>query len=258
MEHSIVSRRSLLKLGALTCLTAAVLPYVHADQVRAADNACDPGPCPIPYFEKLRPATPKEALTALEQGNQRWYDFDPQHPDQCEAYLKNCSAVPQKPFAAILSCADSRVPPELLFDLGVADLFVARVAGNSAVPITEDSLVYGTEHLGALVLFVLGHSDCGAVTAAVKSFNPYFPQPTYAFEPPIYPAVRAARKIVEEEGKDPRDPSVVTPVAIDQHVILTTQALNSREPFKDLVKDDKLLVKGGRYDLRKLTVTILI
>ncbi len=258
MEHSIVSRRSLLRLAAVTGLTAAVLPYVHADQARAADNACNPGPCPISGFENSRPATPKEALTALEQGNQRWYDFDPQHPDQCEDYLKKCSAVAQKPFAAILSCADSRVPPELLFDLGVADLFVARVAGNSAVPITEDSLAYGTEHLGASALLVLGHSDCGAVTAAVKSFNPYFSEPTYAFEPPIYPAVRAARKIVRNEGGDPDNPTVVTPIAIDQHVILTTQALRSREPFKDLVRDNKLLVKGGRYDLRKLTVTILI
>jgi|SRR5208282_397431 len=250
-----MTRRGLLRFGALTALTALVLPVVHADQARAADNACNPGPCPIPNFESSRPATPTDALTALEQGNQRWSEFDPQHPDQCEDYLQACSAVTQKPFAAILSCADSRVPPELAFDLGVADLFLARVAGNSAVPITEDSLAYGTEHLGASVLFVLGHSECGAVTAAVKSFPK---KPKFAFERPIYPAVRAARKIVRKQGGDPDNPAEVTPVAIDQHVILTVQQLASSQPFSGLVSQGVLLVKGGRYDLGTQKVTILI
>jgi len=193
-------------------------------------------------------------------GNARWASQTQKHPRE-DTHSRDCAAnCKQTPFAAILSCIDSRVTPEFLFDQGIGDLFPGRVAGNSVVPILEDSLVYGTKHLGASLLFVLGHSKCGAAEAATESFisNPHHPTPSFAFEVPIYPAVAAARKIVEEEGGNPNSVDEVTVVTIDQHVIMTVKYLRSIEPFEDLIEEGKLLVKGGRYDLSTQEVVILV
>jgi carbonic anhydrase len=157
----------------------------------------------------------------------------------------------------MLACVDSRVPTEIIFDQGLGDLLTARVAGNSLVPILQDSLRFGADTLGALVVFVLGHSSCGAISAAVESFKSG--KPSFAFEPPIYPAVAAARTIVARQGGDPDDNSLVDPIAIDQHVIQTVQRLKLTVPFKQLATNpDRLLIKGGRYDLDNQTVAILI
>ena len=250
---SVITRRGLLRIGALVGVGAAVLRSLHLDEAGAVTKP----PC-VPCNPE-RPETPSGALEALMTGNANWASGNQKHPGEGSA-RRSCSAnvkCPQTPFAAILSCVDSRVPPELLFDQGIGDLFIARVAGNSVVEILQDSLRYGTENLGALVLFVLGHSDCGAVTASVRSFINSEP-PEFAFEVPIYPAVAAARKIVRRQGGNPDDPAQVTPVAIDQHVILTVQQLATTDPFRSLVKDGELLIKGGRYDLDTQIVTILI
>ena len=251
---SIITRRGLLiRLGALIGVGAAVLRSLHLDEAGAATKP----PC-LPCNPE-RPETPNEALEALMKGNADWASGNQVHPGEDSA-RRACSAnveCSQRPFAAILLCVDSRVPPELLFDQGIGDLFPARVAGNSVVEILEDSLRYGTENLGALVLFVLGHSNCGAVMASVRSFINSEP-PEFAFEAPIYPAVAAARKIVRKQGGNPDDPAQVDPVAIDQHVILTVQQLGKTDPFRRLVKQGKLLVTGGRYDLDTQKVTILI
>jgi hypothetical protein len=227
-----------------------------------------------------RPTTPSDALTALlgnykGMGNVLWTGTLTTPPGTTPPGLgtgrRDCVAtegVQQTPYAAILSCVDSRVPPEDVFYAGVGDLFVARVAGNSVVPILQDSLQYGTDNLGALVLFVLGHSNCGAVSAAVsyylehfahsssessvpEDFSPHshIPDPAFSFIPPILPAVKVARKIVRKAGGNPDDPSQVVPVAINQHVILTVDYLSSQEPFKGLIKCNKLMVAGGVYNL---------
>lgn len=253
-----MTRRGLLQLGVLAGVETTVLPSLHADKARAAT---EPGEC-MPCNPARAMMTPNSALKALMDGNARWASGDQEHPGE-DAERRTCSAnveCPQTPFAAILSCIDSRVPPELLFDQGIGDLFPGRVAGNSVVPILQDSLRYGTQVLGALVLFVLGHSSCGAVKAAVASYinNPRHPTPSFAFEVPIYPAVAAARKIVQAQGGNPNDPTQVVPVATNQHVILTVQYLASTKPFNDLVSGGTLLIKGGRYDLSTQQVVILI
>ena len=250
---SLFTRRGLLRLGALAGIGTAVFPSLQLNQAWAATKPvckdCNPE----------RPTTPIGALQALMDGNERWASGDQMHPGEDRARRK-CSAnvkCSQRPFAAILLCIDSRVPPELLFDQGIGDLFPGGVAGNSVVPIFRDSLRFGTQGLGALVLFVLGHSNCGAVIASVGSYLNSEP-PEFAFEAPIYPAVKAARKIIRNQGGNPNDPAQVAPVAIDQHVILTVQELSSSKPFSTLVHEGKLLVKGGRYDLDTQKVIILV
>jgi carbonic anhydrase len=269
MSNSIespITRRRLLRFGVLAGVGAAVARSLHAVESPAAAVPLETTVTPTPPMcmpcNPNRPEDPNGALQALIAGNARWASGDQQHPGEDTA-TRTCNANPdckQMPFAALLSCVDSRVPPELLFDQGIGDLFVARVAGNSVVPILEDSLAYGTASLHALVLFVLGHSLCGAVMAAVDSFlrNPEHPKPSFAFEPPIYPAVAAAQEIVAKQGGNPNDPAQVVPVTIDQHVILTVQYLASTNPFDYLVKNNDLLIKGGRYDLDTQNVVILV
>lgn len=187
------------------------------------------------------------------QGNQRWATFSQIHPGE-DAARRTCVAENgQTPFAAIISCSDSRVPAELLFDQGVGDMFVARVAGNGATGTLTEGLYYGTEILGALVIFVLGHSDCGAVKAAVaNSFT------QLEFIRLILPAVGSARKIVRSNGGNPNDPAEVVPVATDQNVILAVQALRQSPFFKNPVNNGTLLIAGGVYQLDTQQVNILI
>ncbi|MBD2435793.1 carbonic anhydrase [Nostoc sp. FACHB-110] len=114
------------------------------------------------------PVNPTQALKLLLDGNQRFSQYKRQHPHQSLARLQ-LVAKAQYPFAAILGCADSRVPAEIIFDQGLGDLFVVRVAGNVASDMAIGSLEYTTAVLGTQMIVVLGHTKCGAVAAAVKN-----------------------------------------------------------------------------------------
>jgi carbonic anhydrase len=142
----------------------------------------------------------------------------------------------------------------MVFDQGLGDLFVVRVAGNTSTLVGDQSLAYGVKNLGALILLVLGHQSCGAVSAAVESFPS---EGAPEFVKLIYPAVRSARQIVSKKGGAPNDKSRVLPVAIDQNVILAVGALSKREPFQKAIQADRLLVAGGHYDLTNQQVTLL-
>jgi carbonic anhydrase len=111
--------------------------------------------------------TPSAALNKLKEGNNR-YTFDHvEHPHEGAQRRLDLSRS-QHPFAVILGCGDSRVVPELIFDQGVGDLFVLRIAGNIADDAVIASIEYAVEHLGTRLVVILGHEKCGAVTAAVN------------------------------------------------------------------------------------------
>ena len=113
--------------------------------------------------------TADEALQRLLEGNQRFADDTHDHPRR-DGPRRAEQAGEQTPFAVILGCADSRVPPEIVFDQGIGDLFVVRVAGNTAVdPTVLGSLEFGVSVLGCPLLLVLGHDQCGALEAAVHA-----------------------------------------------------------------------------------------
>lgn len=113
-----------------------------------------------------RPPTPIEALRQLRKGNERFVERKPIHGTVCEEAFARLR-VGQRPFAVILGCSDSRVPPELVFDQGFGDLFVVRLAGNVIEPSVLGSIQYAHRHLGVSLLVVLGHEGCGAVKAAL-------------------------------------------------------------------------------------------
>jgi carbonic anhydrase len=221
----------------------ALSPLLRLGEARA-QTVCNPN----------RPENPADALQALINGNDKWATLSQMHPGE-DATRRTCVATNgQTPFAAIISCSDSRVPPELVFDQGLGDLFVARVAGNGATGTLAEGLYYGTSILGSLVLFVLGHTDCGAVKEAVTGF----PKHDLQFVKLIFPAVAAARRIVKQAGGNPNDPAQVIPVATDQNVILEVQGLRKSKFFEDMVRKGTLLIAGGVYDLATQRVSILI
>lgn len=113
------------------------------------------------------PHTFDSALTALKNGNARFVAGSPQHPNEDKTLRDKLANEGQTPLAAILACSDSRAPVELLFDLGFGDLFIVRAAGQVAGVDQIGSLEYAVEHLGAPMALVLGHTRCGAITAAV-------------------------------------------------------------------------------------------
>ena len=109
-----------------------------------------------------------DALSRLMTGNERYVRDKQQHPDESLARRKELESG-QHPFAVVLGCADSRVSPELLFDQGLGDLFVIRLAGNIVDDAALGSIEYAVEHLGTKLVVVLGHENCGAVSAAVEA-----------------------------------------------------------------------------------------
>ncbi len=155
--------------------------------------------------------------------------------------LKERTVAKQEPFAAILSCADSRVPVELVFDQTIGHLFVARVAGNIVTPEIIASLEYGVAVLGAKALLVLGHSNCGAVKAAMKAEA--VPGQISTLYAHIRPAVEQSGGNVEK--------------AIEANAKIQAELLRtSSTVIRDAVKANKLKVESGVYDLATGKVTL--
>jgi carbonic anhydrase len=154
-EHdgSTFSRRTFCRAGALTGAALIAARNFGASVARAAE--------PLPAAE-----TPAAALERLRAGNARFVAGAPMAPNRDLTQLR-ALAPKQEPFAAVLGCADSRVPVEVVYDQGFGDLFVVRVAGNIATAIEIASLEYGAAVLGVEVIKVIGHSNCGAVKAAL-------------------------------------------------------------------------------------------
>ena len=153
--ESLASRRQLLKMTAAGVAVLAAAPAKMLAQSSAAN---------VQEFPK--PGTPTEAMQLLLDGNERYLQ---QKYAECSlniSTLRHDSEAEQHPYAAVLCCADSRMPAELVFDGSLGHLFVVRVAGNIATPDTIASLEYAVAVLGVKAILVVGHTNCGAVTAA--------------------------------------------------------------------------------------------
>jgi len=186
--------------------------------------------------------TPEAALKAMMDGNQRYVAGQLQSFDEDLSILKAKTAEKQEPFAAVLSCADSRVPVELVFDQSIGHLFVVRVAGNIATPEITASLEFGVAVLGTKVLMVLGHSNCGAVKATIQGNA--VPGQISALYAPIRPAVDAA-------GPD-------LAATIDANAKIQATLLSEASPvIAEAIKEGKLKVLPARYDLASGKVVLL-
>lgn len=187
--------------------------------------------------------TAEEALNRLKNGNARYASAKPQHVNESAARRMETSVNGQKPFASVLSCADSRVPVEQLFDFGVGDIFISRVAGNVALPAELGTLEYGADHLNIPLLVVLGHTKCGAVTAVFNDAKASGNLATLL--EPIAPAVATAK--VQYAGMDR---TAQLDGAIRHNVWKAIEDVYTKSPvLRDLSKDGKLKVVGALYNI---------
>ena len=186
------------------------------------------------------PTTPEEALQSLYSGNSRFASGK----SEANRDMNRVRAVAreQKPFAAFLGCADSRVPIEIIFDQGFGDLFVTRIAGNVASSENIGSLEFGTQVLGARVLYVLGHTECGAVNATMKGTD--VPGQISGLFQHIRPAVKAAKGDLNK--------------AILENVRNQAILLAEASPvISKMIQRKELIVAGGIYDLGTGIVTAI-
>jgi carbonic anhydrase len=241
-----------------------VLGLVSANQFACAAEPTDRDRPTIP---------PAEALSRLKEGNGRFTAGNVQHPHESgdeRAYIaKNSYENPgaislgmtseeaakrraeltksQHPFAIILSCSDSRVPPEIVFDEGLGDLFIVRVAGNVLNDEGLGSIEYGVDVLGARLIVVLGHQSCGAVDAAMKTVAAKGKAPGH-----IQSLVTAIKPVVQSTPKADLDTMIKANV---KHVV---DALRSSKPIlKAKVDSGDVQVIGGYYTLDTGAVTFL-
>ncbi len=195
----------------------------------------------------------KEALKRLIEGNKRFVSGQSTHPNRCDE-TKNSLLSGQKPFAVILSCSDSRVPVEIVFDVGLGDVFVIRTAGHVLSDEVMGSIEYAVQHLGVNLVMILGHENCGAIKSAVKSYkeksfeklSPYM----QSIMKHIYPAID---KIV--------CPCCETPLedlSVKANILYQVDDLLKKDNFiAEKVKTGEITVVGAKYELKTGKIVIM-
>ncbi len=199
------------------------------------------------------PDPPRDSAAALRElleGNDRYVAAQATHPNQAAARRTEIGAG-QHPFAAIFGCSDSRVPPEVVFDQGLGDLFVVRVAG----PVLDDaalgSLEYAVLDLGVPLILVLGHQRCGAVKATLEVMESGTQPPGHISH--LVDAISPAVKRVKGRSGDPLDN------AVRANVELIVEKLRaSRQVLAAQVSSGKLRIIGARYDLDSGRVDVIV
>jgi carbonic anhydrase len=237
---TLIPRRALLLRATLAA--AVVLPLMRP-LAPHSHAAAEPGPA----------RNPDDVLRALRSGNKRFMSGQAaaprRQPSDFGAVVEG-----QSPGAVILGCADSRVPPEIVFDQGVGDLFVVRVAGNvvSAMGvIVKGSIEYAVAELNVPLIMVLGHSGCGAVKAALKHIESSDRLPGA-----IRGLVDILRPVVARVQGQPGDP---LEIAIRANVVSGVERLRGLTPILGpAVKQGKLRVVGAVYDLRSGAITQVV
>ena len=229
LQHPALSRRSVMAGGA-AFFAASALPFARARADQPVSSEAAPNAIP-----------PSEALDRLMQGNARYVAGECECKDYSVGPAARTEA--QYPIAAILSCSDSRVSPELLFDQNPGDIFVARLAGNFLNDDGFASLEYAVHFLSAPLVMVLGHTNCGAIAAAVKVVKERVELPGHLPEliKSIEPAVIAAH------GKHPSD---LVAAATVENVRLNMKRLIDDAPIMpNALAAKKIAVSGGIYDI---------
>ncbi|MEU9478064.1 carbonic anhydrase [Streptomyces sp. NPDC048191] len=225
---------------------ATVVALAGCSSTSAATSAAGVSPSVSP---SVRPTTPATAFARLMEGNERWVSGNLQHPDR-DPNRRQLVAQQQEPFAAVLSCIDSRVPPELLFDTGLGDLYVMRTGGQAVGPVVTGSVEYGPMTSDTPLVVVLGHQRCGAVKAAYQSLRDGKPLPgnLEAIVQALRPAYEQA---LREGGADPVE------TMTRAQAKSTATALRSNRDLAPLVRKGSLAVVGGYYSLDTGKVEVL-
>ncbi len=200
--------------------------------------------------EAVKKPSPDEVLKMLKEGNKRFYTGKAIHPHTDEARLKLAGSQDQGKYAyaTVITCSDSRVPVELIFDAGVMDIFVIRVAGNVCNTDEVGSIEYGLGHVHTPVLVVLGHTQCGAVTAVTHALTGKGGKLERNIVPLINPIIPAVKKAMEMH-KDVHGDAII-PYAVEQNVWQGIHDLFMKSPeARKMVKDGSAKVVGAIYDV---------
>lgn len=227
-KHAL-SRRGLLKSGLTGAIGASLM-----------------GGMEVTFLEPTHAQStisPDAATAELMNGNKRFVSGHLTANEQDVGMLRQKTAEKQEPFAALLSCADSRVPVEIIFDASIGQIFVTRVAGNVLTPEIIGSLEYGAAELGTKVILVMGHSGCGAVKATIEGKQ--VPGQISSLFPHIQSAVSQAGPNLE--------------AAIKANAKIQASLLrNSSTVISDLLKENRLKVVAAYYDLGTGAVELLM
>jgi carbonic anhydrase len=225
------TRLELLKLSGLTAVGIAYIDLIYSLAFLTRAQAS----------QSNSTISGDEALQRLIEGNKLYVAGGPRHPNQTEERRIEVASG-QKPIAVILGCSDSRVPPEVIFDQGLGDLFVVRVAGNIVDSAVQGSIEYAVAELGVPLIVVLGHQRCGAVKATVEVVEKggQLPGQIEAIADRIKPAVKSVKDL----------PGDVLNNSIKANVeMVVGQLKNSQPMLASSVKEGRLKVVGAIYEL---------
>jgi carbonic anhydrase len=221
-------------------LVASVASALTAVAVQAAEES-----------SAIKPDAAGVALEKLKAGNRRFVEGKTLHAHQSSEWRRHLVG-DQKPIATLLGCSDSRVPPELVFDQGLGDLFVIRVAGNVISPDVLGSMAYAVEHLRTPLIVVLGHQSCGAVTAAVDAI----------VDPSVreVAGIRSLVSLIEPGLKEvnmrlPKEHRIAA--AVEANVRWSLRQLAEHPSGKKLLAQKRCFLAGGVYELSTGAVRFL-
>lgn len=190
----------------------------------------------------------QEALERLREGNARFVSSERNHDALTSERRRRKVAVAQEPFAVVLGCSDSRVPAEIVFDQGLGDLFVIRVAGNIVAPSQIGSVEFAVDRFHTRLVVVLGHSNCGAITATIEELGRRREEQSRnlrSIVDRIRPSVAALLSVNRQMPQDE-----LVDQAVRANIRMSVNQLrHGSEILEQLVQDDGLLIVGAEYSL---------
>jgi len=240
----------MIKKNAVGSFTAILVLVISAAGLALATSGSGPA------------VSPDEALQKLMDGNQRYVENQATGSKLCDLTTRTSLAKSQHPYGIILSCSDSRVPPEILFDKGLGEIFVIRVAGNVPDRVVLGSIEYAAEHLGSPLVMVLGHERCGAVTATVDAKGKSTGSPNIdAILKAIAPNIKAATRDCEVCKGDKKcaetRKSEFVECLIDTNAKTVAANLTKKSKILNhLLHEKKIKIVAAKYDLDDGKVTL--
>lgn len=195
--------------------------------------------------------SPQEAIKKLIEGNKRFANNESIHPNRCDE-TKSALIKEQKPFAAVLSCSDSRVPIEIIFDAGLGDIFAVRTAGHVLSKEVIGSLEYAVKAIGVKLIMVLGHENCGAIKTAIDTYqcnnSEVLSENLQSIMNHIYPAIEQTKCSCSEDFLNS---------AVRSNIKYQLEDLKEKDPYiAQKLKDGDIALIGGMYSLATGNVEI--
>lgn len=236
-------------------LLAVAACVMFAVPAMADDVACTTGMYRIDGV-CVKP-NPEQGLELLLKGNEKFIKGDLELLKKYSTpSVRRGLAAGQKPFAVVLTCSDSRVPPEILFDKGLGEIFVVRVAGNIVAPHELGSIEYALEHLGSNLVVVLGHEKCGAVKATYETYPDHVEGNIGSLTESIYPAVDTV--VAGTKPADEVEQATQVEECIVENIKMVSESLESKsEIISHLVHLGETKIVRAKYDLDSGKVTVL-